>query len=218
MMKRAMICVALLGMVLATSVQADCGECDFKPLLNGKNLDGWMNSNGDAPGAGWVIEDGAVVRKGAGGNLWTKARYGDFIVKMEFKTDSNSGVLLRCDNPKNYVQTCLEIQVLPPVAEPNKHSCGAMYDALAASKEMCKKGEWNTYVITMKGGKITIVLNDEKIIDADLDQWTEGNKNPDGSRNKFNTALKDFKREGHFGVQDHGGTVAYRNIMIKELK
>jgi hypothetical protein len=41
--------------------------------------------------------------------------------------------------------------------------------------------------------------------------------NPDGSRNKFRTALKDFKREGYIGFQDHGAAVAYRNVKIKVL-
>ena len=51
----------------------------------------------------------------------------------------------------------------------------------------------------------------------DLDQWTEANKNPDGSKNKFGTAYKDMPRKGFIGLQDHGNAVWYRNIKIKEL-
>jgi hypothetical protein len=53
-------------------------------------------------------------------------------------------------------------------------------------------------------------MNDEPIIDADLDRWTEAGKNPDGTPKKLRTALKDFKREGHIGLQDHGAIVKFR--------
>jgi hypothetical protein len=72
-------------------------------------------------------------------------------------------------------------------------------------------------VITAKGNSIQIELNGKKIIDADLNQWAEAGKNPDGSKNKFKTAYKDMAKAGHLGLQDHGQTVWYRNIKIKPL-
>ena len=72
-------------------------------------------------------------------------------------------------------------------------------------------------VITAKGSALKVQLNGEQIIDINLDRWTEPGQNPDGTKNKFKTALKDFKREGHIGFQDHGAEVAYRNVRIKPL-
>ena len=41
--------------------------------------------------------------------------------------------------------------------------------------------------------------------------------NPDGTENKFKTALNDLPKTGHIGFQDHGHNVWFRNIYIKEL-
>ena len=78
-------------------------------------------------------------------------------------------------------------------------------------------GEWNQISIYCNDNLIKIVLNNFQIIDMDLDEWTTPNQNPDGTANKFTTALKDFAREGHIGFQDHGFPVWYRNVRIKEL-
>ncbi len=190
----------------------------WRDLFNGKDFGGWQNAAGGPPGKGWVIDGGAMVRTRPAGDVWTKQRFGDFVLDIEFKTEGNSGIFIRTGDPKDCVQTGLEIQVYTPAARPSRGSCGALYDAVAPTKEASKKGQWNRAVITAQGSRITVVMNGEPIVDADLDRWTEPHKNPDGSKNKYNKALKDFPREGHIGLQDHGANVAYRNIKIKPLK
>jgi hypothetical protein len=201
--------------VVLLAAGAACAD-DSKDLFNGKDFTGWQNAAGDAPAAGWVVEEGAMVCKNRGGYIWTKERFGDFILELEFKTQGNSGVFFRTDKPGDPVQTGIEIQVNNP-SPPGKHSVGCFYDLVAPSKDVAKKDDWNKMVITAKDNLLSVELNGEKITEMDLDQWTEPGKNPDGSKNKFRTALKDFKRDGHVGFQDHGSRVAYRNVRIQAV-
>ena len=214
--------VVVLGFMVATVVAADAPTATkatdaegWQLLFDGKTLTGWQNSAGKAPAAGWVVEEGVLARKRPAGDIWTKQRFGDFVLDLEFKTEGNSGIFIRTDNPRDNVQTGIEIQVDRPSKTPGKHSVGAAYDLLAPSKEATKPGQWNHVTITAVGPSLKVVMNGEPIIDMNLDKWTEAGKNPDGTKNKFRTALKDFKREGHIGMQDHGAAVAYRNIRIK---
>jgi hypothetical protein len=209
-------CILALPLVFAAMGTADPKKGGWRLLFDGIDLAGWTSAAGQQPGKGWIADDGALVRKEPAGDLWTRDRFGDFILDLEFQTTGNSGVFIRTDKPTDNVQTGLEIQIERP-SRPDKHSCGALYDALAPTKEASNRDGWNHLVITARGSQITVVMNDELIIDADLDRWTEAGKNPDGSKNKFNAALKDFKREGHIGLQDHGAVVSFRNIKIKPL-
>ena len=173
------------------------------------------------PGS-WAMEDGVLICKG-GGNIWTKEKFGDFVLDLEFKTDSesNSGVFFRTGDIADFVQTGIEVQILDYAGSDearSKGACGAIYDCLAPTKYMVRKaGEWNHYTITCKANKIYVVFNGEQIIEMDLDLWTEAHKNPDGTKNKFKTAFKDMPRVGHIGLQDHGDPVWFRNIKIKPL-
>ncbi len=211
--RRVVLCGLAVLLVSATAVMAD----EAISLSGENNLDAWMSAGGKAPSPGWVIEDGTIVRKDKAGYLWTRKRFGDFVLELDYKTEGNSGIFFRTDDPGNCVQTGIEVQVNTPVRKPNKHSPGALYDLLAPSKEASKAGAWNHLVITAKGPRITVELNGEQVVDANVDNWTEANKNPDGTKNKYHTALKDFSREGHVGLQDHGANVMFRNIKIKPL-
>ncbi len=189
----------------------------WKLLFDGKTLDGWeMRREGS-----WRIEDGTISRV-KGGYLWTKERYGDFILDCEFKISPkcNSGIFFRTYDTNDPVQTGFEMQVQDSFGKKNigTHDCGSLYDCLTPRVNAAKPtGEWNNVVLICKDNLITIVLNNQLIINMDLNNWTESNKNPDGTKNKFKTALKDFAREGHIGLQDHGSPVWFRSIKIKEL-
>ncbi|MFC1555910.1 DUF1080 domain-containing protein, partial [candidate division KSB1 bacterium] len=166
----------------------------------------------------WRFEEG-VLNRGRG-NIYTKEQYGDFILDLEYMVseDANSGVLLRVGDIRNYVQTCIEVQIHETTDGGKYGSCGSIYDCMGPSKNVAKKaGEWNHYTITCKDNKIYVVLNGEQIIDIDLDKWTEPRMNPDGTKNKFTTALKDLPRNGALGLQDHGSPLWFRNLKIREI-
>ena len=173
--------------------------------------------------AGWQFEGKELVAKNHD-TIWTKDSYGDFILDLEFKVakESNSGVFLRSGDIKN-VLAALELQVHENADGSKYGMLGAIYDAMPPSKTVGKPvGEWNRYTITCKGPQVTVVLNGETIIDANLDNWPEIGKNPDGTPNKFKKALKDFARRGPIGLQGlHGKAQApvwYRNLKIKALE
>ncbi|MCX7819784.1 MAG: DUF1080 domain-containing protein [Kiritimatiellae bacterium] len=188
---------------------------DWRPLFNGQNLEGWMSSEGGAPSTNWVVENGELRRVGRAGYIWTRDRFGDFELELEYRTEGNSGVFFRTDNPRDPVQTGIEVQIHTP-GGPNRHSVGAIYDLQAPTRNAAKDG-WNRLRIVARGSRLQVELNGEPIIDMDVDRWTEAGRNPDGSKNKYKRALKDFARSGHIGFQDHGATVAFRNIRIRPL-
>lgn len=182
-----------------------------------------MDLSNAVDASGWQFDGKELVAKNHD-TLWTKDSYGDFILDLEFKVakESNSGVFLRSGDIKN-VLAALEIQVHESADGSKYGMLGAIYDAMPPVKNAAKPvGEWNRYTITCKGPQVTVVLNGETIIDANLDNWPETGKNPDGTPNKFKKALKDFARSGPIGLQGlHGKAQApvwYRNLKIKTLE
>jgi len=218
--------IGLVGLAgLAAAAQPK--EPGFVTLFNGKDLTGWKT----APTSRWVVDQGTLTLKDRSDAkehnleyLWTEKTYGNFVLDLEFKIPerANSGVFLRTSNLKDPVYTGIEIQICNSYGRKQLSrggTAGAVYDCLAPKKNAVKQpGQWNKLRIVCKDNKIGVVLNDEPVIDMDLDRWTEPNQNPDGSKNKFPRAIKDFARKGHIGLQDHGLPVWYRNIRIKPLK
>ncbi len=207
---------------VATSAEAD----GFVALFNGKDLTGWLTG----PDNFWVVQDGVltVTRPSDGKEhnfdyLWTKGTYGDFVLDLEFKVveGTNSGIFFRTSDLKDPVYTGIEVQVASSYGRPKitkTGTAGAIYDCQEPSKNVIKaSGEWNHCTLTCQSSRIEVVLNGERVIDMDVDQWPKAGENKDGTKNKFKRAIKDFARVGYVGFQDHGRPVWYRNIKIKRL-
>jgi hypothetical protein len=183
-------------------------------------LNGWgITGNPD----GFVVEDGCILcLADRGGYVYTEATYQDFVLTVDFKhvAKANSGVFFRWTDLADPVQTGMEIQILDTYGrEPTTtHCCGALYDIQPPTRNTCKPaGEWNTMVLTAQGPKVTVVLNDEEVVDVDLTAWTTPGQNPDGSPNKFERAYCTMTEKGHIGFQDHGGKCWFREVKLKEL-
>jgi hypothetical protein len=217
---------AVAGYLLLTggtvSVQAD--DDGFSPLFPGDSLAGWKISDWSdlrtpqkVPGQAWKIEDGVLY--GLNKRTWivSPKEYGDFVLKLETKISraSNGGIGLRFPLEGDPAYKGMEIQVVDHDVyyrggtEP-KQRTGSIYDEIAAEDSVKPPGQWNSWEITARGSRITIVLNGETVIDADLSGHSE-------ARQQKGPPLAERPLKGHIGFQNLSGTITLRNIMIKEL-
>jgi hypothetical protein len=171
----------------------------------------------------WVMEDGVLSARGHG-MIWSRKSYGNFVLDLEFKVarGANSGVFLRAADTEKPI-TGIEVQIHETTDGTKYGMLGAIYDAIAPRKNMGKPaGQWNRYTIACLDSQVYVVLNGEQIISIDLDDWTQPHRNPDGTRNKFSKALKDYPRAGPIGLQgihgQAGAPVWFRNLKIRSLE
>jgi hypothetical protein len=217
---------ALKSLIFAALLSL-CGSASPVFAVDNPDTTGWKDlfaqDLSDATNAEhWNWVNGELVAKDHE-TLWTKDSYGNCIIDLEFKVakESNSGVFLHSSNIKDTL-AALEIQVHENTDGSKYGMVAAIYDACPPKKDMAKPvGEWNHFTITCKDSLVIVVFNGEEVIHADLNDWTEAHKNPDGTPNKFKVALKDFARIGPLGLQGlHGKAQApvwYRNLKVKRL-
>jgi sugar phosphate isomerase/epimerase len=176
-------------------------------------------SNAEFAPGGWEWEGDVLVSRG-NGDLWTKDSYGDFALSLEFRVEegSNSGVFIRTSDTVEWLNNSIEVQILQGDAPNPRQVVGSIFDVQAPTRQLpIEPGQWNRYVIIAKGSKIEVHLNDEKVVDADLNQWATAGQNPDGTPNKFAKPYRDMAREGRIGLQYHGNPIAFRNLLIEKL-
>ena len=187
---------------------------DWKPLFDGKTLDGWEHVG---PGK-MVVEDGVIRTEGGMGLLWyTREKVGNAVLRVVYKTTgekSNSGVFIRvADKPKDEwyaVHLGYEVQICDG-ADPF-HRTGAVYSLSKAEAAPGKVGEWNTMDVTLKGRRVTVTLNGVQVQDFD----PETAKVPDRTKD-YEPERGPRPESGYVGLQNHDDAGQNLHVYFKEV-
>lgn len=208
----------LAALAAAPGVAMAADEPGFKPLFDGKTLNGWVLMGGR--GRGYIVENGAIVcPKDGGGNLFTEKEYANFVLRLEWRLweGGNNGVGIRAPLEGDAAYVGMEIQVLDDEAEvyqkmglkPAQYT-GSVYMVFPAKRGFVKRnGAWNTEEIVANGRKIKVTLNGHVVCDANLDDV----KDPEVLKKHPGLA----RAGGHVGFLGHSTRVEFRDIRIKPL-
>jgi len=189
-----MLVLCLAGVLgIQSSMAAGQAGNGWTVLLDGTSLKGW-NVVGDA---NWAVVDKAVQADKGSGFLVTPVAYRDFQITLEFwvSDDANSGVFLRCSDPKTITQmNAYEVNIFDKRPD-QSYRTGGIVDVAKPASVIHTGGKWNNYDITARGSQLTVVLNGAKVVD-----------------------VQDTKHaEGPIGLQYGAGTVKFRNVRIRKL-
>lgn len=217
--------VILFAVASLTSAADNTPPEGFTALFNGKDLTGWKGLVADPPTRAkmspeqlaaaqeqadksmrdhWKVENGALVFDGKGQSLCTAKDYGDFEMYVDWKIlkAGDSGIYLR-GTPQVQIWDTDLTQVGAQVG-----SGGLYNNQKNPSKPLVKAdkpvGEWNTFYIKMVGDKVTVKLNDILVVDnVVLENFWERDK--------------PIYPTGQIELQNHGNTLYFKNVYIKEL-
>ncbi len=190
------------------------------PLFNGKTLAGWTTLDGKPITEGWEVSEGTIHRFGKGGDIVTQKDYASFDLSFEWKLapGANSGLKYHFGTYGGQ-SIGIEYQLIDPEKPGDslgKHGVGGFYDLVAPRPGVVPKpvGQWNQSRIVSKGRQLTHYLNGHKSAEIKLDSaaWKAAL-----SASKFREAPDFGSRPGKILLQDHGGEVWFRNVLITEI-
>ena len=178
---------------LATFQPATSAQGAWTTMFDGKSLNGW-NLVGDA---NWEVVDGVIQANKGTGFLVTPAPYTNFQITLDFwvTDDANSGVFIRCEDPKNIgAANAYEVNIFDKRPD-QSYRTGGIVDVAKPASVVMTGGKWNSFDITARGTKLTVLLNGMKMVDVD------DAKHP----------------RGPIALQYGAGTVKFRNVRVRTL-
>lgn len=175
-------------------------------LFNGHDLSGWKPRDASKSN-GWKVKEIGVtgrylVNAIPGNDLVTEAKFKDFQLIAEFRypKGSNSGL---------YLRGRYEVQIEDNFGDaPESHKIGGVYGFLTPSFNAAKPAdEWQKMELTLIGRRVTVVLNDRRILDQQLIPGITGG------------ALDSNEGEpGPVMIQGDHGPVEFRKLVLSPAK
>ncbi len=186
MIPRLLASLLVLAILPRASLPA-AEEAAFRPLFDGKTLDGWIQRGGKAK---YAVEDGTIVGTSVPNTsnsfLCTEKTYGDFILELEFKVDPglNSGVQIRSESRPDYKNGRVhgyQVEIDPS----NRAWSGGIYDESRRgwlndlknnepARKAFKQNEWNKFRIECRGDSIKTWINGVPAADLKDDMTPRG--------------------------------------------
>ena len=209
------LCAVALAVGGAAAAHADA-KSEWKPLFNGRNLDGWKHVG---PGE-FVVENGVLKTVGGMGLLWFPGeKIGNAVIRVVYRAPDdngggNSGVFIRIpeapSEPWMPVNKGYEVQI--DDSDDDWHRTGVLY-SFTKTLAQAKTQEWNTMEITIDGEHTVVTVNGTKVTD-----YREGGPVPE---KKAKSEPDRGKRapSGFIGLQNHSDkdSVYFKEVSVKKL-
>jgi hypothetical protein len=211
--------------------RADWNKRSVEGPLEGKDAGNEINKH-------WSVQNGEIVNDGKGLYLTTEKDYGDFEFWVEYKALplGDSGIYLR-GIPQIQIWDSTENDE-KAVALGKPLGSGGLWNNRAGSpgKDPSKKmdkpfGEWNSFKVKMIGERVTVVFNDETVVDnAVLQNFFANQKEgylaykkpaagetPVEPKRPNGWMLDPAFPKGPIQLQTHGSEIRWRNVFIREI-
>ena len=204
-------CVHLQTLTAEDSTKPTAVEEGFKPIFDGKSLDGWKKSE-EHPDS-LRVEDGKIVIAGDRAHLFyvgELAPLKNFHFKAEVMTTpgSNSGLYFHTKyQASGWPKYGYECQVNVSHTDPKRTS--SLYGIQDIAAPPVKDNEWYTQEIIVKDRNIKLILNGETMVDY----------NEPESKTAESDQFERRLGEGTFAIQAHdpASKCYFRNIRVKPL-